>query len=41
MFRETFPLGDERFLELEDDTTDAFFMLNVDQIVGIEWKGTL
>lgn len=38
MIRETFPLSDEEWLILEDDTTDKVFELNSSQIVGIEYE---
>jgi hypothetical protein len=38
MIRETFPLSDEEWLILEDDTTDKVFEFNSSQIVGIEYE---
>jgi hypothetical protein len=40
MLEETLMLEDTNFLRLDDDTEEKFFLLNVSQIVGIEWMET-
>lgn len=37
MLEETLFLQESNFLRLEDDTTNKCFLLNISQIVGIEW----
>ena len=36
MLDELINLGNERFIKIEDDTLDNFFILNSDHIVGFE-----